>query len=213
MDWEIRHLPTIFITGNTWNPHEDDIYPSGSSHESMEMQMVQSLTSGMMQRQVHSLWANEAKATVDLHGEVEHELENTSPVYNVWSFCKCMLGAVNGVTTYCKDINEKLNASSIITNDRHSKVTPEELWRKWNIGLQIPRTLYRPQATQYGIQMAIHPMTKRLHIFKSTKTSGDMVCWHSHFQSQIEARQSLHQCLHSGQVYLSHTNVFESQRW
>jgi hypothetical protein len=40
-DWEIRHLPTIFITGNTWNPHEDHIYPSGSSRKSMEMQMVQ----------------------------------------------------------------------------------------------------------------------------------------------------------------------------
>jgi hypothetical protein len=144
MDWEIRHLPTRFITGDTRNPHEEDIYPSGSSHESMEMQMVQSLTSGMMQRQVHSLQANEGKATVKLHGEVEHELGNISPVYNVQSFCKCMLGAVNVATTYRRDIDEKWNASSIITSNRHSKVTPEELSCKWNIVFKLPRTLYRP---------------------------------------------------------------------
>jgi hypothetical protein len=34
-DWEMRHLPTIFITGNTWNPHKEDIYPSGRSCKSM----------------------------------------------------------------------------------------------------------------------------------------------------------------------------------
>jgi hypothetical protein len=78
-----------------------------------------------------------------------------------------MLGAVNVATTYCKDIDEKRNASSIITNDRHSKVTPEELSRKWNIGLQTAKDTLQA-TTQYGVQMAIHPMTKCLcldHLF------------------------------------------------
>jgi hypothetical protein len=64
-------------------------------------------------------------------------------------------------------LDETWNASSIITNDRHSKVTPEELSRKWNIGLQTAKDTLQA-TTQYGVQTPIHPMTKCLcvdHLF------------------------------------------------
>ena len=47
MDWEIKHLSHIHITGNRWNPMNDGVFPAGKSQEQMEMQMIKSLTSGM----------------------------------------------------------------------------------------------------------------------------------------------------------------------
>jgi hypothetical protein len=51
----------------------------------------------------------------------------------------------------------------VITNDRHSKVMPEQLSRKWNIGLQTANDTLRV-TTQKGIHMAIHPMTWRVRV-------------------------------------------------
>jgi hypothetical protein len=44
--------------------------------------------------------------------------------------------------------------------DRHSKVGPEELSRKWNIGLQMAKDMLEV-TTQHGVWMAVHPMSRR----------------------------------------------------
>ena len=37
MDWEIKHLPCIHITGDRWNLMSDSMFPAGKSREQMEM--------------------------------------------------------------------------------------------------------------------------------------------------------------------------------
>ena len=54
---------------------------------------------------------------------------------------------------YRDDIDEaieKRKGLSVLTMDRHSKVGPEELSRKWNIGLQTAKDTLEV-TTQHGI--------------------------------------------------------------
>ena len=45
-DWEIKHLPRIYITDDHWDPSDRFIFP-GQSCKEVEMQNIKSLTSGM----------------------------------------------------------------------------------------------------------------------------------------------------------------------
>ena len=47
MDAELRNLPVILLTGETWDPSDDLIYPHKWTREYQEMQTIHSLTSGM----------------------------------------------------------------------------------------------------------------------------------------------------------------------
>jgi hypothetical protein len=55
-------------------------------------------------------------------------------------------------------------------SDRHSKVGPEELLRKWNIGLQMAKAILDVMM-QHGVQTAVHPMLRwlgvdHLHLYR-----------------------------------------------
>ena len=52
---------------------------------------------------------------------------------------------------------------SIITNDRRSKIGPEELSRKWNIGFQTVKDTLA-ETTQHVIRTVVHPMSRRLRV-------------------------------------------------
>ena len=94
-----------------------------------------------------------AKTQVERYGETEIELGKISSVYNTKEFCERLISAVNVATTYRDDIdqwNDERKVSSIITNERHSKATPEELAHKWNIGIQTAKDTLRV-TTQRGI--------------------------------------------------------------
>ena len=51
----------------------------------------------------------------------------------------------------------------MITNDRHSKVSPEELARKWNVGLQMAKDTLAA-TTQDGVRTAAHLMTRQVKV-------------------------------------------------
>jgi hypothetical protein len=61
------------------------------------------------------------------------------------------------------EATKKHKGSSILTMDRHSKIGPEELSRKWNISLQTARDTLAV-TTQHGVWMAVHPMLRRLRV-------------------------------------------------
>ena len=89
-----------------------------------------------------------------------------SHVYNMKDFCDHLIAAVNIATTYHDDIdqwNEERKVSSIISNERHSKATPEELASKWNIGLHTAKDTIHVM-TQCGIRTVVHPMTRRVRV-------------------------------------------------
>ena len=105
--------------------------------------------------------------------EQQHDLMLCT--FNPKDFTERLIAAVNIATTYRDDIDLlnderrrvrddiKLRASSVITNDRHSIATPEDLARLWNIGIQTAKDTVRV-TTQKGIRTAIHPMTRRVRV-------------------------------------------------
>ena len=129
------------------------------------MRTIRSLTSGITKQERH---INSAKRSGQLeqYGDTEIELGKISSVYNSKEFCTSLISAVNIASTYCDDVDgwsDERKISSVITNDRHSKATPEELARKWSIGIHTTKDTVRV-TTQRGIRTAVHPMTRRVRV-------------------------------------------------
>ena len=100
-------------------------------------------------------------------GETDITLGQISGVYYVWNFCERLISTVNIATAYHEDLDaweENWRVSSVISNVRHSTVTPEEVAQKWNIGLEMVKKTLKV-TTQFGICMAVHhPMTRCLWV-------------------------------------------------
>jgi len=80
------------------------------------------------------------------------------------SFCARIISSVKTAMTYWDDFDQqddKWKANGVVTKDRHSKVTPEELAHKWNIGLDAAKKT-PDMTTQHGIRTVVHPMTQQL---------------------------------------------------
>ena len=103
----------------------------------MEMRTIRSLESGIPKREMAAMKQHELDSQVEQWGQVECKLGKLSLTLNEKTFCKRLIGSMNVVTVHHGDIDEvikKHKESSILTMDRHSKVGPEELSRKWNTG-------------------------------------------------------------------------------
>jgi hypothetical protein len=83
----------------------------------------------------------EMDSQVEQWGQVEWELSKLSSMLHEKTFCKCLIGSVNIAMAYHDDVDEAMEKckASVLTSDRHSKVGPEELSRKWNIGLEMAK--------------------------------------------------------------------------
>ena len=97
-------------------------------------------------------------------GKVEQKLTKIATVFDERKFCRRLIGPVNIATTFCDDIDgwaEESRVQSIIANDRHSNIGPEELSMKWNIGLQTAKDTLAA-TTQHGVSTAVHPISRRI---------------------------------------------------
>jgi hypothetical protein len=76
-----------------------------------------------------------------------------------------LIGSVNVATAYHDDIDEAMEKckASVLTLDRHSKVGPEELSRKWNVGLETAKATLNVMM-QHGVRTAVHPMSRWLRV-------------------------------------------------
>jgi hypothetical protein len=83
----------------------------------------------------------EMDSQVEQWGQVEQELSRLSPMLHEKTFCKCLIGSVNVAMAYHDDVEEAMEKckASVLMLDRHSKVGPEELSRKRNIGLETAK--------------------------------------------------------------------------
>ena len=89
--------------------------------------------------------------------ETDATLGQISEVYDTRNFCERLISSVNIATAYHDDLDdweEQHKVRSVISNERHSKVMPEEVVRKWNIGLQTAKDTLQV-ITWHGIQMAV----------------------------------------------------------
>jgi hypothetical protein len=98
-------------------------------------------------------------------GQVESELGKLSESLNKKTFYKRLIGSVNVATAYrnVHKVIKKRKESGVLTTDRHSKVGPEELSRKWNIGLQMAKDTL-DATTKHGVRTAVHPMSWQLRV-------------------------------------------------
>ena len=68
-------------------------------------------------------------------GETDITLGQISGVYDARNFCERLISTVNIAMAYCEDLDaweEQQRVGGVISNVRHSTVTPEEVVRKWN---------------------------------------------------------------------------------
>jgi hypothetical protein len=77
-EWEKTHLPVILMTCDTWNPSEEVFQLGTKNRESMEMQTIHSLTSGMTKQQIWSVIREEVMMQNEKNGEVKVQLGNIS---------------------------------------------------------------------------------------------------------------------------------------
>ena len=90
--------------------------------------------------------------------ESDSVLGQISPTCNEQVFCQQMISAVNVATAYRKDIDETTRRETVvITTEWHSQVTPENLAKKWNIGLDTAKKTLKVM-TQNGVRHALHPL-------------------------------------------------------
>jgi hypothetical protein len=57
----------------------------------------------------------------------------------------------------------EMRKASVLMSDRHSKFCPEELLRKWNIGLQMVKAT-SDMTIQHRVWTAVHPMSRWLRV-------------------------------------------------
>jgi hypothetical protein len=123
-EWELNNLHVIELTGPHWDPTSLEM-PIRLTHEMREMKSIRSL------RNV----ASTAGTLVEL---CECVLEQISPVYSELNMTKCMILNVKIArfdhTTDTAGTGNRISAAHK-TNRHDSKVTPESLAKKWNIGL------------------------------------------------------------------------------
>ena len=158
-EWEEKHLPVLLLTSEYWDPTGKHL--GVRTREQNEMRTIRNLTSGMRKTQVSSVRKQQEDSRAVTWGQVEQELDKVTPVSNLSTLCHRLIGAVNIATSFREDIDaleDKRKVADVITKDRHSRVGPEELARKWNVGLETAKNTLET-TTQYGIRTAVHPMT------------------------------------------------------
>jgi hypothetical protein len=120
---------------------------------------------GVTKQKMAAMKQREMDSRVEQWGQVERELSKLSSTLHEKTFCIRLIGSVNVATAYRDDVVEAMEKrkASVLMSDRHSKVGPEELSRKWNIGLETAKATLAV-TTQNGVRTAVHPMSRWLRV-------------------------------------------------
>ena len=145
-------LPVALLSADEWDPQKDMVHPGNSNAERAAMRAIHSIGTVGTESRSHDRY-------VERYGEVETVLGDLSSTYNEQDFCKRLISKVQVATTY----QDQQATCAAVGTDRHSKVGPEELSRKWGVGLQTAKDTMKA-TTQAGIRTAVHPMNKRLRV-------------------------------------------------
>ena len=103
------------------------------------MRTIRSLTSGINKCNISAVRQEQSASRQVRFGQVEKQLTNISSTFDDKTFCKKLIVAVNIASTYHEDVDgwtEDQKVKSIVSNDRHSQIGPEELARKRNVGIK-----------------------------------------------------------------------------
>ena len=93
-------------------------------------------------------------------------MDNISPVYQLTSFYDSLISYVCFYCTHRKEIDEsekRRMASQVKINERHSKLSDEELARKCNVEKETERYTINA-TTQRGVWTSMEPMCRRVKV-------------------------------------------------
>ena len=117
-------------------------------------------------RRIHSVSTGDRD---ELSSFEEEPLSEISSVYDERSFCQRMISAIN-VAFHARsreedELNEKRrhNVSFVGSKHRHSRITAEEVARKFGCGLETAKKTLKA-TTQHGIRHALRPLHRRYRV-------------------------------------------------
>jgi hypothetical protein len=156
--YELDNYPRIVMTNDElWDPASLRLSPNSSEEEEYN-RMVSSVH--INHETVHCN-PNEPQMNFDAH-ESDIVLASVSSTLTMETMLPRILSSIR-VATYLpqnpqEDDDRKISA--VGSKTRHSDVTPEELSRKWRVGIDTARQTLKV-TTQLGVRTAVHPLTRR----------------------------------------------------
>jgi hypothetical protein len=119
---------------------------------------------------------------VEHWGQVEHELNKLSSMLHEKTFCKCLNGSVNVAMAYRDDDVDK-------AMEKRKASGPEELSRKWNIGLEMAKPTLDVM-TAWGLNSGasnVEMVKSRSLTLTQTKAERDMVFGYFNCKGKVVA--------------------------
>jgi hypothetical protein len=103
-------------------------------------------------------------------------LASCSPVYSERTLMQRLIASIKVARCYNNEAGmedkteEQVNVSAVDTRARHTKLSVEEVSRKFGVGLETARKTLKA-TTQYGIRHAVHPLSRqyRMDIMQSKR--------------------------------------------
>ena len=136
-DWELDNLPIVEITAPHWDPSELTM-PCRPTND---------------YRAIDSLISFSETANVLSHISLSLDPRRLSSLYS----------SARRVSSAPTRTGIGIGIAATITGEQHSTLTPENLARKWNIGLEMAKQTIHV-TTQRGIRTAIHPLHRRYRV-------------------------------------------------
>jgi Reverse transcriptase (RNA-dependent DNA polymerase) len=143
-NWELSNLPIIELTAPHWDPST--------------LHMPANIDPVSTSRNINML--NGLSESGVILGNVSESLDPRR-LYSLYSSVITVSDASTGTNVAVSGITSNLAAT--ITGERHSILTPENLARKWNIGLDTAKKTLQV-TTQRGVRTAIHPLHRRYRV-------------------------------------------------
>jgi hypothetical protein len=138
--WELEHLPIIEITSPTWDPADLQM----SAKRSYPTRAVDCISTAR-----RDIWTDSTAPLFAISPTLDCRC-----IGALYSHAVVVPGALPGT---CVDI------SATFTSERHASVNPENLSRKWNIGLETAKRTLQV-TTQRGVRTAVHPLHRRYRV-------------------------------------------------
>eukprot|EP00956_Cyclotella_meneghiniana_P012523 scaffold17820_cov42-Cyclotella_meneghiniana.AAC.5 len=145
-DHQIETLRHIELTSNEeWDP------------SNVNMQKYQPRGTTRFVQQMHRNPISRNEAETDLH------LSSISECFCPSTFAQCLIESVHVESRQDIDTTDNRSAAEVVSNTRHSVITPERVSQVFGVGLNTAEQTITV-TTQKGIRRAIHPLNRRYRV-------------------------------------------------
>ena len=139
-DWELQNLPIVELTAPSWDPCDVHLPNHQPTADARYIASVASISES-------ANVLSQISTSLDFH--------QLSALYS----SAVLVSPAPASGTVNDPSSHNLRIAAAVSSERHSSLSPENLSRKWNIGIgTVKRTLQ--VTTQNGIRTALHPLQR-----------------------------------------------------